>query len=306
MQIFQGNEAEIKQKFKLSPIAVMWVGLLRGKNISITEPVLELCQTGGPLEPLIKDRSLLSSLDDPQKFGKLQEKYDPQRDFPMVILEQGTSRVLALQDEVVAESAWEKEKTIEKTATEHPLQRIDMVSSSPQVHLQGLENLFPSEEIVKLKIAIATTVKAEEKIEAIRKMVLAQVPLDEKTILFLHAIGDGQGDVRSEAAKALKHIGFDPEIAEALISMNQADSRQRQYAIGRLGQLFKEAKELERGAILQIFLTLLQDKYYRPEHVSIVEVLAKVVPEMSTHSTAMFERILLSTEIGRASCRERV
>ena len=287
MQIFRGSENELKQQFGLSPMSVVWVGILRSKNVFLTEPVLELCESDGPLAPLLNDRSLLPAIDDPKELQLLQRKYDPELQTALVVLDQGSCRVLALEAEVMAEAGWESQSQALTVQSDSAL-------SVVEPHLQGLENLFSAQDIARLKMVIATAVKPEEKIEAIRKMALAQLSFHEKGILFLHALADPQLEVRREAANALRNIGFNPEIAETTISLSGSEDMQRRHAISSLGQIFARADDLEKGTILQVLLTTLRDENYRDCDVLIVNVLSKIVPQITTQSPAMLERILVA------------
>ena len=287
MQIFRGSENELKQQFGLSAMTVVWVGLLRSKNILLTEPVLELCKAGAPLASLFNDRSLLLAIDDPEKLGALQRKYDPELQTLLVVLDQGSYRVLALEAEVMAESGWKSQAQALGVQNDTALTTIES-------HLQGLENLFSPQDIARLKMVIATAVNPEEKIEAIRKMAMAKLSFHEKGILFLHALADTQLEVRREAAHALRNIGFNPEIAETIISLSGGDEMQHRHAISSLGQIFARADDLEKGTVLQVLLTTLRDKNYRDCNVLIVNVLSKIVSQIITQSPAMLERIMAS------------
>jgi hypothetical protein len=288
MQIFQGTERDLKEKFKLSALAIVGVGVLRSKNILLTEPVLELCKDGGVLEPLLKNSLLLSSLRDPHEFEKLQCVYDPQRQFPLRVLDQGSHRLLLLEAELMAEAGWQQKEPALEGNTE-------LAVAPTEMHLQGLENLFSKEEIDCLKMTIATAVNPTEKIEAIRKMALAQVSLGEKSILFLHALGSPQLEIRSEAAQALRQIGFNRELSEAITTLSTGDEKQRCYAIVAMSKLFNMANELEKGAILQILLTTLRDQNYHGCVMAMFEALGKIITDIPSSAAQMFERIMVTT-----------
>lgn len=287
MQIFRGSERDLKDNFGLSPIAVVWIGVLRGKGIFVTEPLLEMCRPGGPLENLLKDRSILAAVEKVGGLETLQAKHDPERQLPLVLLPEGTGRVLALEDEVAADAGWKNQETLPAA------QSADLPMVPAEMEMKGLEGLFSKEEVAKLKLAIATTVKPDEKIEAIRKMALAQVPASDKGILFLHALGDSHLEVRREAACALRHLGFAEALVESIHALNSDDDKQREYAVSSLSNLFPGAGELEKGAALQILLTTLRDKGYRKHHPQIAVTLARAIPH-APMNTALFERIMVA------------
>lgn len=302
MQIFRGNEADLKIRFGLSPMCVVWVGILRSKDILVTEPFLELCRAGGPLEPLLKDRSLLSALEKGEQFAELQRKHDPESQFPLVLHRQGKHNVLALQDEVIADAAWQMD--VGGDAAHHTSDvgaappamtalapRLDLPLARPEFLLQGLESLFGEQEVARLKLAIATTVRPDEKIEAIRKMGLAQVPLADKGILFLHALGDSNPEVRKEAAFALRNIGAHEEVVLAIAALCGTDDQQRRHAIGSLGQMFPAVGEMEKGAILQVLLTVVREREFVNQRVHILSTLTRMVPSIP-HNPPLYERLL--------------
>jgi len=109
MQIFQGNESALRERFHLSPFAIVVVGILRSKNIFLSEPLLELCSMTGPLKTMLKDRSILAALEQPENLKEWQAKHDPEQAYPLVLLDHGSHRVLALEDEVLAETFWKQE-----------------------------------------------------------------------------------------------------------------------------------------------------------------------------------------------------
>lgn len=289
MQIFQGNEQELKARFNLAPMVIVWVGILRSKKVFLTEPFLELCHPGGPMEPLVKDRSLLMALENQEKFQKIQQQYDKDRQYPLTLIDEGEKRILALEDELTAEMGWRHQEP-----SQLPQQVVEMAITKPEPYLQGLETLFSPDEIARLKVAIATTVKPEEKVEAIRKMSMAQVPVREKGILFLHALGDCNIQVRSEAAQAMRQIGFNQAISEAISTLGSGDEKQREYALSSLSQLFSAASEVEKGAILQTLLTVLRDKEYHKHYLQILDILVKLAPQFPM-TESLAERLLSLT-----------
>ena len=289
MQIFSGNEYELKTTFGLSAMAVVWVGILRSKSVYLTEPFLELCGTGKPLESLLKDRTILSSLKNEKDFKALQEKYDPEKQFPLVLLQEGKQQIIALEDELLADQGWQNPPVQLPQA----LPQINYAISKQDIHLEGLESLFTPEEVAKLKMIIATAVKSEEKIEAIRKIILTNASVNEKGILFLHALGDKDLEVRKEAANALKQIGFHETIADAVDSL-MGDENQQIYAINSLAQIFPSCNDLEQGAIFQIVLTTLKDQKYREHRPLLLETLAIFIDE-NDENQALLERIINSS-----------
>lgn len=291
MQIFQDNETILKQKFGLSAMAVVVVGLLRHKNIQITEPVLELCRPNEPLAGLLKDRLLVMAMDKNEDFQALQAKYDPEHQFPLVVLDHGSHRVLALQDEVLAEAGW-KQQSEEQNRSLQTMSQDAL--ANPELHLQGLEHLFQRDELNKLKLCIATAVKPEEKIEAIRKMTLAKESKAEKALLFLHALGDLQWAVQREAAQSLRSIGVHSELVDAILLLGGSDAEKRQ-AFHNLGLLFVDVNDFEKGVILQVLLTAMQTAENRRLAKYLLATLTKIVPQLPGQPIAMMERMGTAT-----------
>lgn len=289
MQIFQGTQQELKERFNLSPMVIVWIGLLRNKNYVVTEPFLEMCEPNAPLEPLIKDRTLMSVLEKPVEFETLQAKYDPERNFPLVILDQGTYKVLALEAEVLSEAGWKKE------TQELGLQKIE--NNALDVPISGLENLFPSQEMARLKMVLATAVRSEDKIESIRKINLSPLSLQEKSLLFLHAMNDSDRLVRIEAIQALGNLGLSNEITHIMEVLNQQDIVQQKYALNSLSTLFESANDMERGAILQILLAILSDEKYKACAGEIFRTFAKVVSILPAGNEAILEKIMGSVVV---------
>ncbi len=284
MQIFEGNEYELKQKFSLSPIAVVCAGILRNKNIYLTEPFLELCSKGGPLEGFLKERTLPNILENPKKLQELHSVHDPQSLYGIVLLDEGRRKILALEMEIAAEAGWQKKDTDAKS-TEMPLSNIDM-------KMQGLSSFFCQEEIQKIKVTLATAVHAKEKREAIRKMALSGLPEPEKTILFLHTLADPEREVRSEAANALFQVGFSLEITQAIRNLTDGDKAQRLHSINSLGKLFSHASDLEKAAILQIFMSSLRDSDYKEFSLPLYRSIHLLCPDIPERASNMLEQIM--------------
>ncbi|HPY75216.1 MAG: hypothetical protein KBC30_04430 [Planctomycetes bacterium] len=287
MQIFQGSPQELKEKYNLAPMVIVWIGILRSKNYLTTEPFLELCTPNGPLEPLIKDRTLQSVLDKPSEFEKLQAQYDPERHYPIVILDKGTHKVLALEAEVLSEAGWKKD------VQELGLQ----TTSNKQIELQipGIDNLFPSQEMARLKMVLATAVRSEEKIEAIRKISLSPISQQEKSLLFLHALMDADRLVRLEAILALGRLGLSQEIVHGMEILNQVDPLQQKYALNTLGTLFSKANDMAQASILQILLTILTDKEYKHCAANMFQAFTKIIPILSSENIVILEKIMSGT-----------
>lgn len=286
MQIFEGNEYELKQKFSLSPMSVVCIGILRNKNIYLTEPLLEMCAKGGPLEGFLKERSLAGALDNPKEWQALHAKYDPECLYEVVLLDEGRRKILALQMEIAAEAGWQRE---EKSL---PEKQGGMALSNLDHKMQSLASFFSQDEIQKLKVTLATTVHAKEKREAIRKMALSEVSGQEKSILFLHTLADQDREVRSEAAKALEQIGINHEISQAIQNLTQGDRPQRLHSIGSLGKLFSEGNDLEKAAILQIFMATFRDLEYKEFRIPIFQSMILLCPYIPDRATSMLEQIM--------------
>lgn len=287
MQIFRGSQEDLKRRFELNPLTVTWVGILRSRNIFCTEPVLELCRAGGPFELMFKDRTLVGSLESQAQFNALQEQYNTQEFFQLILLDNGSEKVIALEDEVIAEQGWKQ------SSSSTALSNVSKSPLVPKMNIKGVEHLFGEDEIARLKMIIATTVSSSEKIEAIRKISLSQVDEKDKSLLFLHTLGDSDVNVRSEAASALEKTGFNEQMGNAIIALCTGDNKQQKHAISSLGNLFAEASEFEKGAILQIFLTTIKDKNYHHHVLNILEILANIIPALPVNKP-MIERIMLN------------
>lgn len=144
MQIFKGSQEQLKEKFHLNPLIVMWVGILRSKQIFLTEPVLELCKTDGPLEVLFKDRTIIATLNDQREFNHFQQQHGSYDIFPLTILDNGTEKVIALQDELLAEEGWGNSKAEVVNQSSNNLMKTND-------HLQGVEHLLKKKRLPNLK-----------------------------------------------------------------------------------------------------------------------------------------------------------
>jgi len=152
--------------------------------------------------------------------------------------------------------------------------------------------LFTAEEITRCKLSIATAVKPDEKIEAIRKMTLSKEPAQEKALLFLHALADTEWSVRLEAAQSLRQIGVVSGLVDSIMLLGKGDVSQKRQALHSLSLLFKDVNDFEKGVILQMLLTLLADPK-NAEVAMYLGSLAAMIPYIPASPKAMLERIIL-------------
>lgn len=114
-------------------------------------------------------------------------------------------------------------------------------------------------------------------------------------MLFLHALADEKKDVRKEAVQALGRIGFGEIVVESLVMLSEGDIVQCRRAIKNIQQIFVETSELERGAILQILLSILKDKKYKEIVPLIIETFDQMVPSIPKSSENMCKKIVQAT-----------
>ncbi len=97
--------------------------------------------------------------------------------------------------------------------------------------------LFNAEEIARLKLDALAGRDADERVSALRKLVYAPISAHEKGGIYLRALLDSAGPVRSEAMKAIVSLGFNRDMADAIQALFAGRGRARAAALRRIGDL---------------------------------------------------------------------
>ncbi|MHC5055861.1 MAG: hypothetical protein ACYTKD_14210 [Planctomycetota bacterium] len=155
-----------------------------------------------------------------------------------------------------------------------PARRPPGGASAPALPVSG--DLFPPEEIERLRLTVLTSARREDKVEALRRLAYSPLEPDGKAELFLGRLADADAEVRVEAAQLLRTLGLDPEVADAVRDLERGDEAQKLFAIDRLGRRMAMGGPLEVGASLIALILRLREESSVPVRRQILERLEEV------------------------------
>ena len=238
------SKAELKQQFGISERLAVRVGALCSKGLLVTAALLEETVREESLRKLILDPELLSRAGDmdTHSLQKLSSGASP------VGIYEG---VLALEEEVLAEKSWGDEKSPGTMA---------LSEKSPPSLLGNtdVESLFSPDELSRLKLTILTGVDSDAKREALRRISLSPLPLEEKGKITLHVLGDADPRVRREAVEALRNLGMDGALSELLSTLAEGPSHGKVVALERVEVLREKISDQEQGITLGCLVATLK------------------------------------------------
>ncbi len=118
----------------------------------------------------------------------------------------------------------------------------------PGAPLGVSSELFPPEEIERLRLTVLTSARREEKVEALRRLAYSPLGPEAKAEIFLGRLADPDAEIRVEAAQLLRTLGLDTELAEAVRDLERGDEPKKLFAIDRIGRRMARGGPLDVGA----------------------------------------------------------
>ena len=126
--------------------------------------------------------------------------------------------------------------------------RTERAGALPGAPLGVSSELFPPEEIERLRLTVLTSARREEKVEALRRLAYSPLGSEAKAEIFLGRLADPDAEVRVEAAQLLRTLGLDTELAEAVRDLERGDEPKKLFAIDRIGRRMGRGGPLDVGA----------------------------------------------------------
>ncbi len=227
------------------------LGALLSRGVAFTEAVLESAEKGSSLEALLLSARLLEgapALDSELLAELVAESHV---DDNLVIVDSVNGRVVALDEEVEADRAWDNPGASgEKSLTD--LARRPSLAPAPSGDSSARAELFAPAEIERLKLTALTSARADEAIGAMRQLAYAPLAPAEKSDVFVRALAALDSEVRAEAARLLATVGLPPEVSEALTSLASGEEPEKRLAIDRLGKALAARKVTGNQADLAV------------------------------------------------------
>lgn len=281
------NKEQLLKRFPISNRLALRVGALQAKGVLLSEAVLETAKQGNPLEAVLIHQEVFKHADklDTAFVQKLAAEMKADAEGALVVTEDGTWKVVALEEELLADQAWKSDRpeagsaqlaVIEPTAT-------------PLLEVGEASRLFTAEEIARLKLTALTSADASEKIAAMRKLMYAPITDREKGAVFLRVLVDPISPVRAEAVKGLESLGFNHEIAEAVRMLLEDDEKGKTFAVQRIGAILGGVGEMEAQIVMNVLLQVMRESESAEMHQNVMRALRKACPALLANKANMTE-----------------
>lgn len=295
------RKSEEAQALGVSRRLLVRIGALLKKGVEITPAVLETAKPGAPMEALLLDSTLLdqsASLKD-EHLKPLAEKYlgagVSEYDRPTVTEGEGV-HVLCLREELEASDAWGEEAAAPPAAPQaQPAP--DQIAVPPGQTLRerpdGVvparaltqrltagtsaagETLFTPIELDRLRLRLMTAADTKDRIEALRLLAYAPLPMHEKAEVIFRALEDRDADVRAEGAELLFILGVPDQLTASMRALSEGTEDVRGRAAERLTRdLAGEVPTLARAAVAVCAIAALKGATPGPLTAKLAEVLS--------------------------------
>jgi len=255
MQGVRLHRDELINTYGISQRLAVRIGALLAKGLETTSTILEISGPGSALERLLLHPRLLAEAGhlDTSLARQLAAETGADQEGELVVVESEGRKVLALEEEILAEEGWRR--TAEETSLAEPDR--EMVPAGPD--LREARRLFSADEIARLKLEVLAGRDAESRISALKKLLFAPVGVREKGAICLRALLDREPTVRTEAIRALESLGFNRDVADAIQSVFEGEARVRKAALRRLGGLLDGLRPTERQVVLAVILEVFRE-----------------------------------------------
>ncbi|MCK5346910.1 MAG: HEAT repeat domain-containing protein, partial [Candidatus Heimdallarchaeota archaeon] len=303
----------LKQKYKLTSRVALRINTLLMKKIGFSGAVIEMINEIKVLEKFVLDKRLQleqSELNH-EKFNSILEEYNADEEFDSLAVNlfenpQGI-KIICLEDEISLENINIDDKADNSDVNFHHSENFEFaLSTSNQSKLKALVEpdevnaVFSMEEIAKLKVLILTSTNSDEKIEALRKLMLLSLEPEIKGGILLQALQDDDATVRSQAAKGLKILGLSEAITDAIMKISSGSKGEQLIVIESLKEYAKQARVGELGVLFAVMLGTLRSSKDLILLRRILDTLIVLTPILASHSEPLLDldrqlsRILLS------------
>jgi len=268
---------ELIREYGISRRLAVRIGALAARGLTVTPTLLEIAGAGSSVEKLLLHPDLLDRADalDTEAVAEIARAAGAEEEGPMAVVQGETSRVLALQEELLAEQGWTENA---------PGEAVGLIKSEIGLPAAGVldrgerEHLFTPEEIARLKLDALAGENVEARVSALRKLRYAPLPAREKGAVYLRVLVDPAGPVRTEAIKALESLGFNRDTADALQRVFGDDPEASRKAVRRIGDMIGGLQPAEREIVLVVLIERFREERPSGEDDPLLRVLTESVP----------------------------
>ena len=268
---------ELIRAYGISQRLAVRIGALLAKGLEVSATLLEMAGPGSALEKLLLHPEMLAGAErlDVEALKKLAAETGASREGELAIAPCANGRVLALQEEILAEQGWQTAVEASPTGLAKP-----EAGLAPARVLDSREarKLFDAEEIARIKIEALAGRDAEARVSALRKLVFAPISAQEKGGIYLRALLDPSTQVRSEAIKSLESLGFNRDTADAMQSLFAGDERARHAALRRIGDLMSKLQPGEEEIALAVLLEMFRESRLKGPDDPLLQLLNDTLP----------------------------
>lgn len=275
------TKADLTGRFGLSQRLSVRIGALLASKVELTATVLESAKPGSPVEAFFLRREILAEAAslDTDRIQTLAA--DAKLDLDLAVEDQGARRVIGLEEELAAAADFAAPPPA-LSGNGLALMPIDvdpMLALMPAAGaLAGAS--MSADDVAKLKLTILTGVEPKAKIEALRKIVIAALPQNEKGMLLLRAISDESPEVRAEAAAGLRALGLDDATAAAVRTLSDGSALEKTAAINALAKRASGASDAERAVVIAALAADLRGAPDPPRAAQLLRSLGALAPHV--------------------------
>ena len=264
------------------------IGALLAKDLAVTPTLLEIGGPGSAVEKFLLHPDLLANAQrlDSDLIAKIAADTGADTEGALVVVESDGGRVLALEEEVLAEEGWEPGSEEETTS----VAKVESPGETRQLLDRGeARRLFSGEEIARIKLDALTGRDPETRISALRKLLYAPLTAKEKGSVYLKALLDPAGQVRTEAIRSLESMGFNRDTADAIQMVFEGDANTRPTALRRIGDLLGKLQPAEREIVLVVLLEVFRESRLKDAQDPLLRVLNEASPVLAAHPDVVKE-----------------
>ncbi|MEW6358663.1 MAG: hypothetical protein AB1696_20175 [Planctomycetota bacterium] len=230
------DKSEILRKFKISNRLAIRIGALLAKKTDVTAAILDMAAPESDLEKLLCSREILTHAGDltKKRLAEIVRKEGVSIDMPLAVVQGDNAwQTIALEEELLAEEGWRaaEEEEQAKALTLPVLQSTSISRRAP-----AGEELTP-EAVRDLKLRALTNSDEGERASAVRRLLHARIPDQEKAAAFFELLVDPASRGRTEALTGFEGMGFNADASAALRDVLQGKPANARFALDRLAGL---------------------------------------------------------------------
>jgi hypothetical protein len=302
LELAPASRDNLVQSLGLNRRLAARVGSLMGKGIACTRALLEESRENPELTRLLLAPDLRTSGEDVETIlSRLLEEPEfaaLRKDLPLTVAEQDRWRVIALAEEVEAEVAFEAATEAQTSDPDKRARALERRPDSAALVFDesvGLEAAFPPERLAELRVEIFAGETSAERVAALRRLAFAPIDEQERTDIFIQALAEEDPQLRAAAANALRALGMNGDVTEAIRLLAEGDEEERRYAAGRLTSAAREGGHAAVRAGAMCLLGTLRTEEHLPVREGAIRGIGQLAPRMQGFAEVEDEllRILL-------------